>query len=306
MRNPMNRICVGVLAAILLCGGASAMNKAELIDAMAKDAGLSKADAGNALNAFTQVASKSLAEGWSIEMRTESACPGVDNDCSGGDDVVGVLSVGDGGVGLGGCPVGGEVNFVSGGELDGRLASISGNPLYSGNGTSGENPIYEGRAPQDSGKCDKPEYMLDNNAMIKMMIDACRLPYDVMAKAYPVMLIILAEEVGGGGYVDLGDFGRFQAETTVTLSVVEPCAGTPEECLNADGTLAESEVVWQMSTIAIGAREAQIRDVARELVKQAKRAARTGRNPQTGKEIKIAAKKVAKFKAGKALADTVK
>ncbi len=30
----------------------------------------------------------------------------------------------------------------------------------------------------------------------------------------------------------------------------------------------------------------------------AKREARTGRNPQTGKAIKIAAKKVAKFKAG--------
>ena len=38
----------------------------------------------------------------------------------------------------------------------------------------------------------------------------------------------------------------------------------------------------------------------------AKRAARTGRNPQTGKEIKIAAKKVAKFKAGAALAKAVK
>ena len=36
-----------------------------------------------------------------------------------------------------------------------------------------------------------------------------------------------------------------------------------------------------------------------------KRAARTGRNPQTGKEIKIAAKKVAKFKAGSKLADAV-
>ncbi len=36
------------------------------------------------------------------------------------------------------------------------------------------------------------------------------------------------------------------------------------------------------------------------------RAARTGRNPQTGKEIKIAAKKVAKFKAGSALATAVK
>ena len=36
-----------------------------------------------------------------------------------------------------------------------------------------------------------------------------------------------------------------------------------------------------------------------------KRAARKGRNPQTGKEIKIAAKKVVKFKAGSDLAGTV-
>ena len=37
-----------------------------------------------------------------------------------------------------------------------------------------------------------------------------------------------------------------------------------------------------------------------------KRAARKGRNPQTGKEIKIAASKVPAFKAGKALNDAVK
>jgi len=37
-----------------------------------------------------------------------------------------------------------------------------------------------------------------------------------------------------------------------------------------------------------------------------KRAARKGRNPQTGKEIKIAAKKVVKFKAGAELAKKVK
>lgn len=36
-----------------------------------------------------------------------------------------------------------------------------------------------------------------------------------------------------------------------------------------------------------------------------KRAARNGRNPQTGKAIKIAAKKVAKFKAGSELKKTV-
>ncbi len=39
------------------------------------------------------------------------------------------------------------------------------------------------------------------------------------------------------------------------------------------------------------------------LVKE--RAARTGRNPQTGKEIKIAASKVPGFKAGKGLKDAV-
>ena len=37
----------------------------------------------------------------------------------------------------------------------------------------------------------------------------------------------------------------------------------------------------------------------------AKRAARTGRNPQTGATIKIAASKAPKFKAGKALKDLV-
>ncbi len=36
-----------------------------------------------------------------------------------------------------------------------------------------------------------------------------------------------------------------------------------------------------------------------------KRAAREGRNPQTGKTIKIAAKKVVKFKAGSELSDAV-
>ena len=36
-----------------------------------------------------------------------------------------------------------------------------------------------------------------------------------------------------------------------------------------------------------------------------KRAERTGKNPQTGKEIKIPASSAPKFKAGKALKDTV-
>ncbi len=38
----------------------------------------------------------------------------------------------------------------------------------------------------------------------------------------------------------------------------------------------------------------------------AKRRARTGRNPQTGKEIKIPARKVARFKVGNLLKNSVK
>jgi DNA-binding protein HU-beta len=37
-----------------------------------------------------------------------------------------------------------------------------------------------------------------------------------------------------------------------------------------------------------------------------KRSARTGRNPQTGASIRIPAKKVAKFSAGKALKDAIR
>jgi len=40
-------------------------------------------------------------------------------------------------------------------------------------------------------------------------------------------------------------------------------------------------------------------------IKKVKRAARTGRNPRTGKVLKIAAKNVVKIKAGKALKDAV-
>lgn len=40
--------------------------------------------------------------------------------------------------------------------------------------------------------------------------------------------------------------------------------------------------------------------------KTVKRAARTGRNPQSGKEIKIPARTVAKFAPGKGLKDAVK
>jgi DNA-binding protein HU-beta len=55
-----------------------------------------------------------------------------------------------------------------------------------------------------------------------------------------------------------------------------------------------------------GGRSVDVTIVGFGTFKAAKRAARTGRNPQTGKAIKIKAKMVPKFTAGKALKDAVK
>jgi DNA-binding protein HU-beta len=80
--------------------------------------------------------------------------------------------------------------------------------------------------------------------------------------------------------------------------------------------MAEGAAVTKAA--AAKALEAYVGAVAKELKKSSKlglvgfgtfsvvkRKAREGRNPQTGKKIKIAAKKVVKFKAGKVLADKV-
>ena len=89
---------------------------------------------------------------------------------------------------------------------------------------------------------------------------------------------------------------------------------TKEELI---GVMADGAGITKVA--AADALEAYIGAVTKELKKSGKlglvgfgtfsvvkRKAREGRNPQTGKAIKIPAKKVVKFKAGKTLADKVK
>lgn len=89
---------------------------------------------------------------------------------------------------------------------------------------------------------------------------------------------------------------------------------TKEELI---GVMADGAGITKVA--AADALEAYISAVTKELKKSGKlglvgfgtfsvvkRKAREGRNPQTGKAIKIPAKKVVKFKAGKTLADKVK
>ncbi len=68
-----------------------------------------------------------------------------------------------------------------------------------------------------------------------------------------------------------------------------------EKALNATTEAIKSTLAKGESTQLIGFGTFSISE----------RSARTGRNPQTGKEIQIAAKKVAKFKAGKALDEAI-
>lgn len=77
----------------------------------------------------------------------------------------------------------------------------------------------------------------------------------------------------------------------------------------------EAEVSKALAAVALDAVTCGIRDSLRKgqpvvligfgTFKVGKRNARIGRNPQTGKEIKIPAKKVVKFVAGKALKESV-
>lgn len=81
------------------------------------------------------------------------------------------------------------------------------------------------------------------------------------------------------------------------------------EIASASGlTKADSEKALNATTEAIKsalAKGESIQLIGFGTFSISERAARTGRNPQTGQEIQIAAKKIAKFKPGKALDEAV-
>jgi DNA-binding protein HU-beta len=77
---------------------------------------------------------------------------------------------------------------------------------------------------------------------------------------------------------------------------------------SANLTKAEAGKALNALTEAITAslkKEESVAIIGFGTFKVSKRAARTGRNPQTGKELKIAARKAPGFTAGKALKDAV-
>ncbi len=74
----------------------------------------------------------------------------------------------------------------------------------------------------------------------------------------------------------------------------------------ASKRMAEKAVSCVLDTITKGMKKGKVTLVGFGTFGVSKRKARVGRNPQTGKEIKIPAKKVPKFTPGKALKSAVK
>jgi nucleoid DNA-binding protein len=74
----------------------------------------------------------------------------------------------------------------------------------------------------------------------------------------------------------------------------------------ASKRMAEKAVSCVLDAITKGMKKGKVTLVGFGTFSVGKRKARVGRNPQTGKEIKIPAKKVPKFTPGKALKNAVK
>jgi nucleoid DNA-binding protein len=206
-------------------GQAAAMNKAELIERMASEAGLTKDEIDMALDAFTDVTTKALKKGDRIKKGDSVALTGF-----------GVFSRAPGFDGKGNDVVRSPVDFDACPEFDAALG------LSPGNG--------DGRRAEASSRCHKADVVIDTE---RIADETQRGRHSGLSKAdskkaLDAFISVTTKALKGGDVVSLAGFGSFSIS---------------------------------------------------------KRSARTGRNRDTGKEIKIAAKNVVKFKAGAELSKAV-
>jgi len=143
-------------------------------------------------------------------------------------------------------------------------------------------------------RCEDPTPGFDDDDLIAGIVRETRLPVRTATAALVALYTVVTDVVNSGGIVDLEGFGRFEAETVITATITET---RRPPLLVID--------VWEHSVSMTGASQGEVDLVSRQVEQLAKRTARTGRNPQTGKEIKIAAKNNVRFKAGAELSKSV-
>lgn len=369
-------LACGLTAALLLAPGpAHALDKAQLIDAVASGAKLTKADAGRFLDAFTGALGARLKKGdrislvgfgsFSVSKRVASAngcASDVEIDFSpsasfaakkeeGGrhtpfhnkiarilpqsDGTIQVLGPNDGVLVQKGDPVAinkrnaGSVAGITGGVIAGIVVAgrAGTNEIVDvGSGDAVRGVVLAGvprtaleiggsiiTLPQPVfddpiGKCDEGGYdgtIATDEDMLKLLGGA--LPGGSVISAYNALLDTIVDAVNAGDYVDAGGLGLFVEEELISATVADdPCAGLPENC-PPTGSESTSAAYFEIGvSVQSGAvTETERKGLEATLEGIAQRAARTGRNPQTGKEIQVSAAKKVKFKAGAELAGTV-
>jgi nucleoid DNA-binding protein len=201
-------------------GTALAMNKAELIEAMASESGLSKADSKRALEGFTSATTKALKKGDRLSMVG-----------------FGSFSISKRAARTGRSPQ--DRSFV---EFDRCPSFAAALDLIPGRGDEQRNQSCPGVRKGD------------------VVLDAA----------------LLAQETASNGE-------RGLSEETAAAALEAFLSTTTKALKKGD----------RLSMVGFGS------------FSISKRSARTGRNPQTGKEIQIAAKNVVKFKAGAELSKAV-
>ena len=207
----------------VLPGTAAAMNKAELIEAMASHAGLSKADSKKALDGFTSATTNALSEGNSAVL-----------------------------IGFG--------SF----SISKRSAR------------TGRNPQHKNGRPTDSA----------------VTFESC-----------PEFAAALDLNPGRG---DEASAKCRDADVTIDAeSIARETGRDPESRLSEREVQRAVDALISVTTDALKKGERVLVSVGFGSFSISKRAARTGRNQQTGKEIQIAAKNVVKFKAGAELSKAV-
>ncbi|WP_240730010.1 HU family DNA-binding protein [Halalkalirubrum salinum] len=207
----------------------AAMNKAELIEAMASESGLSKADAKRALDGFTHATTKALEKGDSAAL-----------------------------VGFG--------SF----SISKRSARTGRNPR-SENGPVDDSPVTFDVCPEFAAALDLNPGKGDEASA------KCRDADVVIDAKY------IASETGRNSHKELSEDDAKRA--------LEAFINTTTKALKKGDRLS------------VGGKEDENEGFGTFSI--SKRSARTGRNPQTGKEIQTSAKNVVKFKAGAELSKTV-
>jgi len=250
-----------------------AMNKAELIDAIASESKLSKADAKRVLDAFVNQTSNALRKGDRIAL-VGFGTFGVSERVASSD----------------GCDSEADVDFYAA-------------PTFNAAKEGGRHTPFHNRVAG----CPEGGYdgvIITDEILLGDIISEYKLAPEDAAAAYNALLDIIIQTVNEGEKVDIGDeFGAFFEETEVYVMAKPKKAAKKPKADPRDAEEEDQEVTEVEITIQVQGLDD---DDLRALIAIAEATARKGSNPQTGKEIKLAAKKKVRFKAGAELADKVK